>query len=42
MTELPQYHFDRQDFVRVWDKVLSDKTFAVLDLCVSHHCTSNF
>lgn len=42
MTELPQYHFDRQDFVRVWDKVLSDKTFDVLDLCVAHHCTANF
>ena len=43
MTELPQYHFDRADFVRVWQGVLDDSaTDDVLDRCVAHTITDHF
>lgn len=43
MTELPQYHFDRGDFVRVWYGVFDDSaTIDVLDMCISHTVTDNF
>ena len=43
MTELPHYHFDRDDFVRVWQGVLDDSdTDNVLDMCDVHTITDNF
>ena len=42
MAELPQYHFDRDDFVKVWDEVIGDSTDYVLELCINHANTVNF
>jgi len=42
MTELPQYHFDRDDFVKVWEEVFGDKSLDVIDACISHITTSSF
>jgi len=43
MTELPQYHFDRHDFVRVWQSVFdTNTTYDILDMCISHTVTDNF
>ena len=42
MGELPQYHFKREDFVKVWDEALEDRSFDVLDLCTEHTVTDNF
>ena len=42
MTELPQYHFDRDDFVKVWDEVIGDSTDYILELCINHANTVNF
>ena len=42
MTQLPQYHFDRSDFVKVWEETLGDLTFDVLDMCAGHTTTDNF
>ncbi len=43
MAELPQYHFDRDDFVRVWQSVFDvNTTDDVLNMCVSHTVTDNF
>lgn len=42
MTELPQYHFSREDFVKVWEEVLSDNSDDVLDMCICHTTTANF
>lgn len=42
MEELPQYHFKREDFVKVWEEVLGDSSGDVLDMCVRHATTNNF
>ena len=43
MTELPQYHFDRDDFVRIWQNILDDgATDDVLDMCDAYTITDNF
>lgn len=42
MAELPQYHFDRADFVRVWEEVLGEDSSDVLDLCSYNSHTANF
>lgn len=42
MQELPQYHFSREDFVRVWGEVLDDITDDVLDLCARHTNIGDF
>ena len=40
--ELPQYHFNRDDFVKVWKEVFEDKSLDVIDACISHITTSSF
>ena len=42
MNELQQYHFDRADFVKVWEEVLGDKSLEVVDLCNEHTFTTSF
>ena len=42
MTELPQYHFDRDDFVKVWNEVIGDSTDYILELCINRASTVNF
>ena len=42
MTQLPQYHFDRADFTKVWEEVLGDISLDVIDLCNEHTITSSF
>ena len=42
MTELPQYHFDREDFINVWKEVFGDRSLDVIECCVEHTITSNF
>ena len=42
MTELPQYHFSRSDFVKVWVEVLGDRSDDVLEMCARHANTDNF
>ena len=42
MQELPQYHFSREDFVRVWVDTLGDKSFKVIDMCAWNTKTANF
>lgn len=40
--ELKQYHFSREDFVKVWEEVLGDNSDDVLDMCAKHTTTDNF
>ena len=42
MTPLPQYHFNRADFVRILEEVLGEDIFTVLDLCSYNSHTANF
>ena len=38
IEQLPQYHFDREDFVRIWNEVFGEDTLIPVDLC--NECTS--
>jgi len=40
--ELKQYHFNREDFTKVWNEVFGDRSLDVIDCCIDHTTTSNF
>lgn len=40
--ELKQYHFNREDFTRVWNEIFEDRSLDVIDCCIDHTTTSNF
>jgi len=40
--ELKQYHFNREDFTKVWEEVFGDMSLDVVDCCIEHTITSNF
>lgn len=43
LQELPQYYFDRDDFVKVFKKVFSsDEIFELEVACQEHRCLDNF
>ena len=42
MEDLPQYHFDRSDFVKVWEEVFGDDSLIPVDLCDDQTTTKNF
>jgi hypothetical protein len=40
--ELKQYHFNREDFTKVWNEVFENRSLDVIDCCIDHTTTSNF
>ena len=40
--ELKQYHFNREDFTKVWEEVFGDMSLDVVDMCAWNTKTANF